>query len=63
MTETQIKQVIVQQEASIDKIEAFLSDEEFREYCDAIAVSITHWRCILKQARDTGIQNVDYEGL
>jgi hypothetical protein len=52
MTNTQIKQVIGQQEASIDKVEDFLTDEEFKEYCDAIAVTVTYWRLILKKKKE-----------
>lgn len=54
MTEVQIKQVIGQQEASIVKVESYLTDEEFREYCDAIATTTTTLKCILKKVKENG---------
>jgi len=52
MDENKIKQTIGQLDASIDKAEEYLNNEEFREYCDSIATAITHWRCILKIVRE-----------
>lgn len=52
-TEVQIKQIIGQQEASIEKIEEVLDEEDFREYCDAIATTVTLWKCVLKQVRES----------
>ena len=52
MTETQIKQVIGQLEASIDKAEPYTTKEEFEEYCDNIQSCITRWKVILKQIKE-----------
>lgn len=52
MTEQQILQVIGQLEASIDKIEAFLDNEEFKDYCDSVYNGITYWKVILKQIKN-----------
>ena len=52
MSEVQIKQTIGQLEASIDKIEPKLTLEEFRDYCDNIAVAITYWKVELKKLKD-----------
>jgi len=49
MNKQQILQTIGQLEASIDKIEASLTLEEFREYCDSIATAITYWKIELKK--------------
>lgn len=54
MTEVQIKQTIGQLQASIDKIEPKLDIEEFREYCDSIAVAITYWQVELKKLKENG---------
>lgn len=54
MNSTQIKQVIGQLQSSIDKIESKLTIEEFREYCDSIAVAITYWQVELKKLKDNG---------
>ena len=52
MTETQIKQVIGQLEASIDKAEHYTTKEEFEEYCDNVQSCITRWKVILKQIKE-----------
>lgn len=62
MTEIQIKQVIGQQEASIDKMQSRLNETDFREYCDAIAIIITLWRVELKKLTNPDI-DVEYENI
>lgn len=52
ITATQIKQIIGQQEASIDKIEPYLSEEDFAIFCDASATAITYWKIQLKRIHD-----------
>lgn len=52
ITDIQIKQVIGQQEASINKIEEYLSFSDFMEYCDAIATTVNYWKSILKRKND-----------
>jgi hypothetical protein len=52
MTEIQIKQTIGQLEASINKVEKFTNEEEFKEYCDNIQTCITYWRTILKKIKE-----------
>lgn len=44
MTEIQIRQVIGQQEASINKIEPYLTPQEFADYCDSIYTCIAYYR-------------------
>jgi hypothetical protein len=51
MSIDQIKTTIGQLESSIDKVEDFLSDEDFKDYCDSIYTSITHLRVILKSVK------------
>ena len=51
MDEIRIKQTIGQLEASIAKIEPYLNDEDFKEYCDSIATATTYWKVILKQLK------------
>jgi len=52
MTEVQIKQTIGQLETSINKVESFANEEEFKEYCDNIQTCITHWKIILKKVKE-----------
>jgi hypothetical protein len=52
MTKVQIKQTIGQLEASIDKIEPLVNQEDFAVYCDAIQTAIVAWRCKLKEIRN-----------
>jgi hypothetical protein len=54
MTIVQVKQVIGQINATIDKIEPELSVEEFREYCDSVATLITYWKMHLKKLNEDG---------
>jgi len=49
MNEEQIKQMIGQLESSIDEIEDFLTEEEFREYCDSTYSVITYCKLVLKR--------------
>ena len=51
MTETQIKQVIGQQEASINKVEPYLTPEEFADYCDNIYTCIAYFRKIEQKVK------------
>lgn len=51
MSEVQIKQTIGQLEASIEKAEKFLTDEEFKDYCDSAYMCISHWRIILRKVK------------
>lgn len=52
MSQDQIKQIIGQLESSIEKIEDFLTDEEFAEYCDSTYSSIAQWRLVLKRIKN-----------
>lgn len=52
MSEQQILQTIGQLEASINKVEAYLDTEDFRDYCDSTYQAISHWRVILKKAKE-----------
>jgi len=52
MNEQQIMQIIGQFESSIDKIEDSLSEEDFKDYCDATYTSITYWRLLLKSVKE-----------
>ena len=51
MTEVQILQTIGQLEASINKVENYLDDEQFQDYCDGIYTAITHWRIVLRKIK------------
>lgn len=57
LTVVQIQQTIGQLEASINKIEAYLDNEEYKAYCDDISSCITSWKVILKQTKESP----DYE--
>lgn len=52
MNEQQIMQIIGQLESSIDKIEGFLSEEDFKDYCDTTYSSIAYWRVVLKSIKE-----------
>lgn len=52
MNKQQILQIIGQLEASINKIEASLDLEDFKEYCDGISIPITYWKIELKKLND-----------
>jgi len=51
LTEAQVLQIIGQLEASINKVEPYLSTEDFRDYCDSTYSSIAMWRVVLKKVR------------
>ena len=51
LTETQVLQVIGQLEASIEKAEGYLDDEQFQDYCDSVYTAITHWRVVLRKIK------------
>jgi hypothetical protein len=51
LDEIKVKQTIGQLEASIDKVEIYLNDDDFKEYCDSIATAITYWKTILKRIK------------
>lgn len=51
MSPEQINQIIGQLESSIQKVEDFLTDEEFKDYCDNTYSAIAYWRLILKQTK------------
>lgn len=51
MNEQQIKQIIGQLDSSIDKIEDYLSESEFQDYCDSTYSAIAHWRVVLKSIK------------
>lgn len=46
MTNTQIQQTKGQLEASINKVEPFLSKEEFEDYCDNLYTCVTYLKKI-----------------
>ncbi len=52
MSEQQILQTIGQLDASISKVEPYLDQEDFRDYCDSTYQAISHWRFILKQVKE-----------
>jgi len=52
MTIVQIKQTIGQLEASIKKIEPFISSNDFQTYCDHVYSMIVIWRVVLKQVNE-----------
>lgn len=52
MTKEQILQIIGQLEKSIDKIEPYLSLEDFKDYCDTTMSSIAQWKVVLKQIKE-----------
>ncbi len=60
MTEIQILQVIGQLEASVNKIEPYLNPEEFKEYCDSTYSSISTWRSVLKEVKETNSDKVSH---
>ena len=53
MTKEVINQQIRQIEASIEKIEPHLNQEEFAEYCDSAYTMLAYWRVILKQVKES----------
>lgn len=53
MDEIKIKQTIGQLEASIRKVEPYLTMDEFKEYCDSIQTAVTYWKIILKHIKQT----------
>ena len=44
----QIKTTIGQLESSIDTVEDFLSEEDFKDYCDSIYTSVAHLRVVIR---------------
>ena len=52
ITEAQVLQIIGQLEASINKVEPYLSTEDFRDYCDSTYSSIAMWRVVLHTIRE-----------
>lgn len=58
LSETQIKQVIGQLEASIDKSEGYLSSEEFKDYCDATYGLIAYWITILRNTKQGDVEEL-----
>ena len=52
LSETQIRQIIGNLEASIEKIESMLDFEEFQNYCDDVASAVTQWRILLKKVKE-----------
>lgn len=48
MTKELINQQIEQIESSIEKVEPYLSAEEFAEYCDSAYTMIAYWKKQLK---------------
>lgn len=44
----QIKTTIGQLESSIDKVEDFLSEEDFKDYCDSIYTCVAHLRVVIR---------------
>jgi hypothetical protein len=52
LSETQIRQIIGNLEASIEKIEPMLDFEEFQNYCDDVASAVTQWRILLKKVKE-----------
>lgn len=59
MSETQILQTIGQLEASINTVEPYLDEEDFRNYCDSIYSVITNWRVILKHMREQSTDDIN----
>ena len=57
MTEIQVKQRIGQMNSSIEKIESYLTDEEFKDYCDSANTLITYWRTVLKHIKQAKEEN------
>lgn len=53
LTDTQIKQIIGNIEASIDKIESELSRTEYLEYCDHAFSLITYWKAVAKNNKES----------
>lgn len=51
MNEQQIKQIIGQIEASMDKIESNIEEEEYKDYCDSAYTLITYWKIELKKLK------------
>jgi hypothetical protein len=51
ISEPQIQQIIGQLESSISKIEPYLDDESFKDYCDSTYSAIAEWRAVLKKVR------------
>lgn len=51
INEQQIKQVIGQIEASMDKIETNIEEEEYKDYCDSAYTLITYWKIELKKLK------------
>lgn len=52
LTVVQVKQTIGQMKTSIDKVEAELTKEEFKDYCDHIYSAMAYWKEILKNKED-----------
>ena len=52
MTKEMINQQIRQIEASIEKIESHLNQEEFADYCDSAYTMIAYWKRQIKLCED-----------
>ena len=52
LTEAQVLQIIGQLEASINKVEPYLSTEDFRDYCDNAYTMIAYWKKQIKLCSD-----------
>lgn len=51
MTKQQILQIIRQIEASMDKIEDKIDNEDYKYYCDSSYTLITYWKIELKKLK------------
>ena len=58
LSEVQIQQTIGQLEASINKVEPYLSVEDFKDYCDSTYTSISYWRVILRNTRQGDVEEL-----
>lgn len=52
MTKEMINQQIGQIEASIEKIEPYLSEDEFWDYCDSAYTLVSYWKSQLKNCEN-----------
>ena len=53
MTKEVINQQIGQIEASIEKIEPYLTQEEFVDYCENACTIIAYWKKLLKSSKNS----------
>ena len=53
MTKTWINQQTEEIEASIEKIEPYLTQEEFVDYCENACTIIAYWKKVLKSSKNS----------